>query len=79
MLMRAGIKDVPTTVCNPQGNTICERSHQSMAITLWILLSQNPAANIANVGELVDSASATDHYMPLAVPFIECLEYPQED
>jgi transposase InsO family protein len=59
ILMRAGIKDVPTTVRNPQANAVCERLHQSVANTLRILLSQNPPANVANVGELVDTAIAT--------------------
>jgi hypothetical protein len=59
MLMGACIKDVPTTVHNPQANAICEQIHHSIANTQRILLSQNPPANIANVGELVDSAIAT--------------------
>jgi hypothetical protein len=57
--MRAagGIKDVPTTVHNPQANAVCERLHQSVANILRILLGQNPPANVvANVGELVDTA-----------------------
>jgi transposase InsO family protein len=61
VLMHAGIKDVPTTVRNPQANAVCKKLHQSVANILWILLSQNPPAkkNIANVGELVDAAIAT--------------------
>jgi transposase InsO family protein len=39
ILMHAGIKDVPTTVRNPQANTVCERLYQSVANTLCILLS----------------------------------------
>jgi transposase InsO family protein len=35
VLMHAGIKDaVPTTVRNPQANTVCERLHQFVANTL---------------------------------------------
>jgi transposase InsO family protein len=58
ILMRAGIKDIPTTVRNPQANAVCERLHQSIANTLRILIPQHPPANVANVGELVDSALA---------------------
>jgi transposase InsO family protein len=59
LLMRIGIKDVPTTVCNPQTKAVCKRLHQSVTKTLHIMLSQNPPANIANVGKLVDTAIAT--------------------
>jgi hypothetical protein len=59
ILMCAGIKDVPTTVRNPQANAVCKRLHQSVVNTLRILLRQHLPANIANVGELVDSALAT--------------------
>jgi transposase InsO family protein len=59
ILMCAGIKDVPTTVRNPQANAVCKRHHQLVTNTLHILLSQNPPANISNVGELVDTAIAT--------------------
>jgi hypothetical protein len=57
--MLAGIKDVPTTVHNPQANAVCKRLHQSVTNTLHILLSQNSPANVANVGILVDMAIAT--------------------
>jgi transposase InsO family protein len=59
ILMHAGIKDVPTTVRNPQANAVCKRLHQSVANTLCILLRQNPPAN---VGKLVDSALATSFH-----------------
>jgi transposase InsO family protein len=59
ILMRAGTKDAPTTVRNPQAKAVCERLHQSDANTLHILLSQNPPAKVANVGKLVDTAFAT--------------------
>jgi hypothetical protein len=59
ILMHAGIKDVPTTESNPQANAVCKRLHQLVANTLHILLGQNPPANVANVGQLVDTAIAT--------------------
>jgi transposase InsO family protein len=46
MLMRSGIKDVPTTVRNPQANAICEQLHQLIANTLQILLNQNKTTNV---------------------------------
>jgi transposase InsO family protein len=59
VLARAGIQDVPTSVGNPQANTVCERLHQSVGNTLRILFSTNPPANVINVAEMVDSALAT--------------------
>jgi hypothetical protein len=60
--MRTGINDEPTTMRNPQANAFCERLHHSVANTLHILLSQNPPANVANVGELVDTVIATSQH-----------------
>jgi transposase InsO family protein len=59
ILMRADIKDVPTTEQNPQANAVCKRLHQSVTNILQIILSQNLPDNIANVGELVDTVIAT--------------------
>jgi transposase InsO family protein len=44
ILLRAGIKDVPTTVRNAQANTICKRLHQSVADTLHILTIKRTSA-----------------------------------
>jgi transposase InsO family protein len=46
IIMRAGIKDIPTTVQNPQANAVCERLHQSVANTLQIILRQNLPATL---------------------------------
>jgi hypothetical protein len=54
-----GIKDIPTSVCNPQSNAICECLHQSVGNALHIYLSQDIALNINNIGKIVDSALAT--------------------
>jgi transposase len=54
-----GIKDVPTSVRNPQSNSICERLHQSVGNVLGVYLNQDIAVNIQNIGELVDSTLAT--------------------
>jgi hypothetical protein len=62
ILMWAGVKDLPTTVCNPQANAVGERLHQSFANILQILRSQNPPANVAKVGKLVDTAIVTSLY-----------------
>jgi hypothetical protein len=59
LLMHAGIKDVPTTVCNPQANAVCKRLHQSATNILQNLCSQNPSASIPNVSKLVDTEIAT--------------------
>jgi hypothetical protein len=68
-MLQAGIKDVPTTVHNLQeDNAVCEWLHQSVANILWILLSQNPPNDVANVGELVGSALATSlHAAPSTI------------
>jgi hypothetical protein len=59
VLQHFGIKDVPTSVCNPQSNSICERLHQWVGNALRVYLSQDDANNIGNIAELVDSALAT--------------------
>ena len=59
ILQKHGIKNVTTSVRNPQSNSICERLHQSGGNALRIYLSQQPNANIFNVAQLVDNAIAT--------------------
>jgi transposase InsO family protein len=59
MLQRFGIKDVPTSVRNPQSNSICERLHQSVGNALRVYLNQATPHNVGNIAELVDSALAT--------------------
>jgi hypothetical protein len=59
VLQRFGIKDVPTSMHNPQSNVICEQLHQSVGTTLHVYLSQDIPFNVGNIAELVDSALAT--------------------
>jgi hypothetical protein len=54
-----GIKDVPTSVKNPQSNAICERMHQTAANVLRTLLHAHPPQNALQAGALIDSALAT--------------------
>jgi hypothetical protein len=59
ILQHFGIKDVATSVRNPQSNTVYERLHQSVANDLRVFLSQAIPFNVTNVAKLVDSALAT--------------------
>jgi hypothetical protein len=54
-----GIKDVATSVRNPQSNAVCERLHQSVGNALRVFLSQGVPFNVTNIIRLVDSALAT--------------------
>jgi transposase InsO family protein len=62
VLTRFGIKDVPTSVRNPQSNAIRERLHQSVGNALHVYLSQDVPFNVGNTAKLVDSALATALY-----------------
>jgi hypothetical protein len=59
ILQHFGIKDVSTSVRNPQSNAVCKRLHQSVGNALHIFLSQATPFNVTNVAKLVDSALAT--------------------
>jgi transposase InsO family protein len=54
-----GIKDVPTTVKNPQSNAICERMHQTAGNILRTLELTHPPQTLQEAQLLVDSALAT--------------------
>jgi hypothetical protein len=54
-----GVKDVPTSVKNPESNAICERMHQTAANVLRTLLHTHPPQNALQAGALIDSALAT--------------------
>ena len=56
------IKPVPTSVKNPQANSVCERLHQSVGNVLRILLHANPPQNVADAGHLIDTALQTAAY-----------------
>jgi transposase InsO family protein len=53
-----GIKDVPTTVKNPQANSICERMHQTVANSLRSMVHSNPPNNMVEAAAMVDECLA---------------------
>ena len=59
MLRRNNIQSVPTTVKNPQGNSIlCERMHQTMASQLRSVIHCNPPQNLHQANKIIDTALA---------------------
>jgi putative transposase len=59
ILAVCGIKDVPTTVKNPQANAICERMHQTAGNVIRTLTHAQPPQNMLQANHIVDSALAT--------------------
>ena len=59
MLFCLGIKDVPTTSCNPAANGIVERMHQTIAGMIKILIREKPPRTLKDAKDLVDEALAT--------------------
>jgi transposase InsO family protein len=49
-----GIKDVPTTIKNPQANAICERMHQTVSHVLRTHLHMHPPQDIASANAIMD-------------------------
>jgi transposase InsO family protein len=62
MLVLNGIKDVTTTVKNPQANAICERLHQSISNSLRVMLKAHPPMNEFQAQNIVDTCFATASY-----------------
>ena len=62
MLHVNGIKDVTTTVKNPQANAICERLHQSISNTLRTMLHTYPPNTIDQTNDIMDTCFATAAY-----------------
>jgi hypothetical protein len=58
MLELKGIKDVPTSVKNPQLNATWEHMHQTAANVLRALSHAHPPQNALQAGALIDSALA---------------------
>jgi transposase InsO family protein len=54
-----GVKDVPTSVKNPQSNAICERMHQTAGNVIRTLTHTHPPANLQVANQIVDSALAS--------------------
>eukprot|EP00978_Attheya_sp_CCMP212_P026564 scaffold87600_cov35-Attheya_sp.AAC.1 len=57
-LQTNGIKDVPTTVKNPQANSICERMHQTVANSLRSMIHTNPPNNMEEAYAMIDACLA---------------------
>ena len=62
MLRVNGIKDVTTTVKNPQANALCERLHQSISNTLRTMLHTYSPNNIDQTNDIMDTCFATAAY-----------------
>ena len=62
MLHVNGIKDVTTTVKNPQNNAICEKLHQLISKTLWTLFHTYSPNNIDQPTNIMDTCFATTSY-----------------
>ena len=63
MLHVHGIKDVTTTVKNPQANAICERRHQSITNTFQTMLHTYPPNTIDQINNIIDTCFATAAYV----------------
>ena len=57
-----GIKDITTTVKNPQANAVCEHLHQSVSNTLQSILQAYPPNNIEQTSDIMDTCLATTAY-----------------
>ena len=60
--MLNGIKDVTTTVKNPQSNAISERLHQSISNSLRVILKAHPPMNEFQAQNIVDTCFAAASY-----------------
>ena len=90
MLRRNNIQSVPTTVKNPQGNSICEQMHQTMASQFRSLIHRNPPQNLHQANDIIDTTLAatifalrtaahnTLHVL-LNIPFIADLQNLQQN
>eukprot|EP00957_Ditylum_brightwellii_P073774 5606339-Ditylum_brightwellii.AAC.1 len=58
MLQRAGVKDVPTTLRNPQANLVCKQLHQTVTNILHTTTNRM-ATGMQQAVHDVDDASAT--------------------
>ena len=62
MLEKHGITERPTTVKNPQANSLCERMHQTVANVLRTTIPLDPPQNREQAQQLVENAIATTVY-----------------
>ena len=56
LLDQAGIKPKPTTVKNPEANSVCERMHDTIGSILRVTTRTDPPANQAEAEQAVDNA-----------------------
>ena len=59
LLHRAGIKSVPTTACNPQGNSIIEAIHKSVGQVLRTLVHVHNPQTVHQAKAVCDTTLAT--------------------
>ena len=59
LLCRAGIKLVPTTACNPQGNSVVEVVHKSVGQVLHTLVHVHNLQSVHQAKPVCDTALAT--------------------
>ena len=57
LLNQLGIKSKPTTVKNPQGNSICERMHKTVADVLRTLVKDKPPKDHEEAVEYMDNGT----------------------
>jgi hypothetical protein len=57
-----GVKDILTTIKNPQANAICERMHQTAGNIIHTLTHAQPPQDISQANHIIDSALATAMY-----------------
>ncbi|GFH58269.1 hypothetical protein CTEN210_14745 [Chaetoceros tenuissimus] len=62
MLNRFNIRPAQITTRNPQGNSICERMHQTMLNQIRSLLRQHPPQTVAEATQAIDTLLANTVY-----------------
>jgi hypothetical protein len=62
ILLLNGIKDVATTIKNPQANAVCERMHQTVTNILRPLLHAHFPTTAQTANDIIDTALATASY-----------------
>ena len=69
LLCRAGIKLVPTTACNPQGNSVVEAVHKSVGQVLRTLVHVHNPQTVHQAKVVCDTALAT------STPVTHCVSH----
>ena len=62
MLTVNGIKDVTTTINNPQANAICEQLHQTISSNVRAILHHYPPHNLPQANDVIDTCFAAAAY-----------------